>query len=142
MHILDQNSQASLELIAPTLRLSFCSTPACYLRSDASGVTVRARVIGYFFKLVPLAGRDRVCANSLRPKSPNRTRINRGKAGLSLEGIIARLDAGRQRATYGAVAKLVGVLPRSVMSGPLNTPNALISAYIAPVLGETSARTR
>jgi hypothetical protein len=39
-----------------------------------------------------------------------------GRAGLSLENIVARLDAGRQRATYGAVAHLVGVLPRGLMS--------------------------
>src|SRR4051794_27663471 len=40
-----------------------------------------------------------------------------GGAGLSLNGIIARLDAKKQRATYGAVAELVGVLPRGLMSG-------------------------
>jgi len=36
-----------------------------------------------------------------------------GVSGLSLQGIVARLDAHKQRATYGAVAELVGVLPRS-----------------------------
>jgi hypothetical protein len=40
-----------------------------------------------------------------------------GVSGLSLQGIVARLDAHKQRATYGAVAELVGVLPRGLMSG-------------------------
>jgi hypothetical protein len=40
-----------------------------------------------------------------------------GKGGLSLDGIVAQLDARRQRATYGAVAELVGVLPIGLMSG-------------------------
>jgi hypothetical protein len=38
-----------------------------------------------------------------------------GKAGLNLRGVVARLDAQKQRATYGAVAGLVGVLPRGLM---------------------------
>jgi hypothetical protein len=40
-----------------------------------------------------------------------------GSRGLSLHGIVAHLDAQKQRATYGAVAELVGVLPRGLMSG-------------------------
>jgi hypothetical protein len=40
-----------------------------------------------------------------------------GRVGLSLDGIVAKLDRGTQRATYGAVAQLVGALPRGLMSG-------------------------
>lgn len=36
---------------------------------------------------------------------------------LSLGWIVARLHARKQRATYGAVADLLGVLPRSLMTG-------------------------
>lgn len=41
----------------------------------------------------------------------------RGGRGLSLDTIIAKLDARKQRATYAAVAGLVGVLPRGLMAG-------------------------
>jgi hypothetical protein len=48
-----------------------------------------------------------------------------GSAGLSLDGIIVRLNAREQRATYGAVADLVGVLPRGLMSGcPKDFPSS------------------
>ena len=40
-----------------------------------------------------------------------------GAPGLSLDGIVAQLNERKQRATYGAVAYLVGVLPRGLMSG-------------------------
>jgi hypothetical protein len=43
-------------------------------------------------------------------------RVTDGSAGFSLDGIIARLDERRQRATYRAVATLVGVLPIGLMS--------------------------
>jgi len=38
-------------------------------------------------------------------------------APLSLDGILDALNRHHQRATYGAVAGLLGVSPRSVMSG-------------------------
>src|ERR1700751_1819190 len=40
-----------------------------------------------------------------------------GNGGPSLDGIVARLAAQKQRATYGAVSKLGGLLPRGLMSG-------------------------
>lgn len=40
-----------------------------------------------------------------------------GRGGLSIEGIVAQLNARKQRATYSAVAALVGVLPRGLMAG-------------------------
>jgi hypothetical protein len=36
---------------------------------------------------------------------------------MDLDSIVARLHAKRQRASYGAVAALVGVLPRGLMQG-------------------------
>jgi hypothetical protein len=36
---------------------------------------------------------------------------------LTLDGILDQLNQHQQRATYGAVAGLLGVVPRSVMSG-------------------------
>jgi len=39
-----------------------------------------------------------------------------GGHGLNLDGIVAQLDQKKQRATYGAVAEVVGVLPRGLMS--------------------------
>jgi hypothetical protein len=38
-------------------------------------------------------------------------------SGPSLDEIVTRLHQGKQRATYKAVAGLVGVLPRGLMSG-------------------------
>lgn len=35
----------------------------------------------------------------------------------TMDQILDELDAGRQRATYGAVAALVGASPRTLMSG-------------------------
>ena len=49
-----------------------------------------------------------------------------GKSGLTLDGIVARLDVRKQRATYGAVAELVGVLPRGLMNG---RPNGLAPTF-------------
>ena len=52
-----------------------------------------------------------------------------GASGLSLDGIVARLNERQQRATYGAVAELVGVLPRGLMSGrPKDFQNSWIVA--------------
>ena len=45
-----------------------------------------------------------------------------GKSRMSSEDIIAMLARYRQRATYGALAGIVGGLPRSVMSGLPRTP--------------------
>src|ERR1035441_9225903 len=39
------------------------------------------------------------------------------RQGLSLDGIIAQLNRRKQRATYAAVAVLVGALPRGLMNG-------------------------
>jgi hypothetical protein len=63
--------------------------------------------------------------------------LRSGKAGLSLDGIIDRLDARKQRATYGAVAELVGVLPRGLMSG---RPNSLRDSWV--VAGKTRPNSR
>ena len=40
-----------------------------------------------------------------------------GMYGLSLETIVDQLDARKQRATYGAVAELVGTIARAVVQG-------------------------
>jgi hypothetical protein len=39
-----------------------------------------------------------------------------GRHGLSLDGIVDQLNARRQRASYGAVAALVGTVPRALMN--------------------------
>jgi len=36
---------------------------------------------------------------------------------VDLDGIVTKLNERKQRATYGAVAGLVGVLPRGLMAG-------------------------
>ena len=56
--------------------------------------------------------KDRIAKNRRTEK-----RMVSGGYGLSLDGIVAQLNARKQRATYGAVASLVGVLPRGLMSG-------------------------
>jgi len=61
--------------------------------------------------------RDRISKNRRIEES-----VFSGKAGLSLDGIVHQLDAHKQRATYGAVAELVGVLPRGLMGGRPKTP--------------------
>ena len=61
-----------------------------------------------------------------------------GKAGLSLDGIVHQLDAQKQRATYGAVAGLVGVLPRGLMGGRPKTPT--YSWVVAATDGAESRR--
>lgn len=61
-----------------------------------------------------------------------------GAAGPSLDGIVARLDARKQRATYGAVAALVGVLPRGLMSGRAKSPQ--YSWIVAASNGQGSRR--
>ena len=43
--------------------------------------------------------------------------VSGGKGGLSLDGIVAKLQAAQRRATYGAVAEVAGVLPRGLMTG-------------------------
>src|SRR6516164_7190510 len=68
--------------------------------------------------------RDRIAKNHRIEQS-----VFSGNAGLSLDGIVAQLDAHKQRATYKAVAELVGVLPRGLMSGrPKSFPNSWIVA--------------
>jgi hypothetical protein len=44
-------------------------------------------------------------------------RLTREPANLTLGWIVARLHARKQRASYGAVAELLGVLPRGLMTG-------------------------
>jgi hypothetical protein len=61
-----------------------------------------------------------------------------GRAGLSLDGIVYQLDAHKQRATYGAVAELVGVLPRGLMSGRPKSPR--YSWVVAATSGANSRR--
>ena len=61
--------------------------------------------------------RDRIAKNRRMEES-----VFSGNAGLSLDGIVHQLAARKQRATYGAVAELVGVLPRGLMSGRAKTP--------------------
>src|SRR5437764_10355085 len=61
--------------------------------------------------------RDRIAKNRRIEES-----VFAGNAGLSVDGIIHQLDAHKQRATYKAVAELVGVLPRGLMSGRPRTP--------------------
>jgi uncharacterized protein YgfB (UPF0149 family) len=61
--------------------------------------------------------RDRIAKNRRIEES-----VFSGKAGLSLDGIVHQLNAHKQRATYGAVAELVGVLPGGLMGGRPKTP--------------------
>ena len=49
-------------------------------------------------------------------------RVMAGKGGLSLGGIVSELNSRRQRATYGAVAALVGVSQRGLMNGRQKCP--------------------
>jgi hypothetical protein len=58
----------------------------------------------------------RIAANRRTEQS-----LTAGGQGLSLEGIVAQLNSRKQRATYGAVAEVVGVLPRGLMSGRANS---------------------
>lgn len=67
---------------------------------------------------------DRIAKNRRIDES-----ILSGKGGLSLAGIVDKLSAAKQRATYGAVAELVGVLPRGLMTG--RTKNARYSWVVA-----------
>lgn len=61
-----------------------------------------------------------------------------GSAGLSLDGIVHYLHTHKQRATYKAVAELVGVLPRGLMSGRPRTPK--YSWVVAASSGADSRR--
>jgi len=44
-------------------------------------------------------------------------RLECAPAASGLDAIVARLNARKQRASYGAVAAIIGVLPRGLMSG-------------------------
>jgi hypothetical protein len=58
------------------------------------------------------------------------------RQGLSLDGIVAQLNARKQRATYAAVAFLVGALPRGLMSGrPRSYADSWIVAASGPAPG-------
>lgn len=61
--------------------------------------------------------RDRIAKNRRIEES-----VFSGSAGLSLDGVVYQLNAHKQRATYKAVAELLGVLPRSLMTGRPKTP--------------------
>jgi hypothetical protein len=77
--------------------------------------------------------RDRIERNRrIRQSAPS------GKAGLTLDGIVAQLEAREQRATYKAVAELVGVLARGLMSGRQNS--ARYSWIVAATNGSNSRR--
>jgi len=77
--------------------------------------------------------RDRIAKNRRIEES-----VSSGNAGLSLDGIVHELDAHKQRATYGAVAALVGVLPRGLMAGQPKTPR--YSWVVAATTGTDSRR--
>jgi len=77
--------------------------------------------------------RDRIARNRRIEAS-----IYSGAAGMSLDGIVYRLNAHKQRATYGAVAGLIGVLPRGLMSGRPKTPRD--SWVVAAASGAESRR--
>jgi hypothetical protein len=65
-------------------------------------------------------------------------RVFSGRGGLSLEGIVAQLNARKQRATYGAVAALVRVVPRGLMAGRPKTER--YSWIVAATSGDGSRR--
>jgi hypothetical protein len=77
--------------------------------------------------------RDRIARNRRIEES-----VSSGNAGLSLDGIVAQLDAHKQRATYKAVADLVGVLARGLMSGRPKSPR--FSWVVAATTGLDSRR--
>jgi hypothetical protein len=77
--------------------------------------------------------RDRIAKNRRSEES-----VFSGNAGLSLDGIVHQLDAHKQRATYKAVAELVGVLPIGLMSGRSKTPK--FSWVVAATTGSESRR--
>ena len=77
--------------------------------------------------------RDRIAKNRQIEEA-----VFSGIAGLSLDGIVHQLDAHKQRATYGAVAELVGVLARGLMSGRPKTPR--YSWVVAATSGSESRR--
>jgi hypothetical protein len=54
-----------------------------------------------------------------------------GVSGLSLQGIVARLDAHKQRATCGAVAELVGKPSRGLMSGRARKASRIRGSLLA-----------
>lgn len=77
--------------------------------------------------------RDRIAKNRRIEES-----LTSGNAGLSLDGIVHQLDARKQRATYKAVAELVGVPPRGLMAGRPKTPR--FSWVVAATSGSDSRR--
>lgn len=85
---------------------------------------------------------DMTPAERIRDRIEKNRRIEQavfsGNAGLSLDGIVHQLDAHNQRATYKAVAELVGVLPRGLMSGRPKSP--LYSWVVAATNGSHSRR--
>jgi hypothetical protein len=62
---------------------------------------------------------------------------------MDLDEILTRLDKRKQRATYGAVAGIVGGLARSVMSGrPKTLKNSWVVAKNGPNRGSPTGYTR
>jgi hypothetical protein len=43
--------------------------------------------------------------------------MERGECSVDLDDIVTKLNERKQRATYGAVAGILGVLPRGLMAG-------------------------
>src|SRR5579883_3515423 len=85
---------------------------------------------------------DMTPAERIRDRIAKNRRIEEtvflGNAGLTLDGIVHQLDAHKQRATYGAVAELVGVLPRGLMNGRPKLPR--YSRVVAATSGAESRR--
>jgi len=77
--------------------------------------------------------RDRIAKNPRIKQS-----VPSDNPGLSLDGIVNRLDAYKQRATYQAVADLVGVPPRGLMRGRSRSPK--YSWVVAAANGSDSRR--
>jgi len=76
--------------------------------------------------------RDRIAKNRRIEES-----VFSGHAGLSLDGIVHQLDIHKQRASYSAIAELVGVLPRGLMRGRSKTPKY---SWVVAATGGTESR--
>jgi hypothetical protein len=58
------------------------------------------------------------------------------RSDMNLDDIVAKLNERKKRATYGAVAGILGVIPRAVMSGrPRNYENSWVVAKTGPRRG-------
>lgn len=60
---------------------------------------------------------------------------------MDLEDVVAQLNERKQRVTYGAVAGVLGVLPRGVMAGrQRNHKNSWLPAIVEPEYVDASPR--